>query len=121
MRIVHLLPLALLAACVTGRGPPGPVALDQTQRVGRFLVTPLELEEDSRCPYNARCISAGRVVVRVAIDDGRTRLERNLTLGEAAAPGIMLDGVTPEKENGAPTLPSDYRFTFAAADSTLHR
>lgn len=115
MRSLLLLPLALLAACVTGRETPGPVALDQTQRVGRFLVTPIDLQEDSRCPYNARCMWAGQVVVHVAIDDGRSRIERNLTLGKPADSEVVLDGVTPDREAGAATLPSDYRFHFALA------
>lgn len=121
MRSLALLPLALLAACVTGRDAPGPVALDQTQRVGRFLVTPLVLREDSRCPYNARCVWAGRVVVRVAIDDGRARLERELTLGVPVAPGIVFDGVMPEREANAVVLPSDYRFHFAQGQPALDR
>jgi hypothetical protein len=94
----------------------GPVALDRTQRAGRLLVTPLALEEDSRCPVNARCMWAGRVVVRVVIDDGRGRLERRVTLGQSVAPGLVLDGVTPDRvAGGAPLLSSDYRFDFALA------
>ena len=115
MRFALLAPLVALTACATVQGRAGPVALDQAQRVGRLLVTPIKLEEDSRCPMNARCVWAGRVVVRGAIDDGRTRLERTLTLGEPAEPGVVLDGVTPDRVGGAPPLLSgDYRFHFSA-------
>ena len=48
---------------------------------GGLRVRPLEVLEDSRCPQNARCIWAGRLRLRVAIDgDG----EREMTLGDAA-------------------------------------
>lgn len=114
MRFATLAPLIALTACATVQGSAGPVALDQTQRVGRLLVTPIKLEEDSRCPMNARCVWAGRVVVRVRIDDGRGRLERKLTLGEPAEPGVVFDGVTPDRMGGAPPLlSSDYRFHFS--------
>lgn len=110
-----LLPLLAVTACATVQGSPGPVALDQTQRVGRLLVTPIKLEEDSRCPMNARCVWPGRVIVRVTIDDGRSRVERKLTLGDPAAPGVVFDGVTPDRMAGAePLLSSDYRFHFSA-------
>ena len=119
MRIL-LLPLAL-AACATLPSAAGPVALDQPQQLGRFVVTPLAVVEDSRCPMNARCVWAGRVVVRVAIEDGRERLERKLVLGEPAAPGVVLDGVTPDKMAGADAPAMDYRFQFSTAEPSLSR
>ena len=38
--------------------------------------------EDSRCPINARCVWAGRLVVRTEIDGAAGAETRNLTLGE---------------------------------------
>jgi len=63
---------------------PGVVAvrLNQTADLGDGLrVRPLEVLEDSRCPQNARCVWAGRLRVRVAIDGVG---EREVTLDEAA-------------------------------------
>ncbi|MBC7769910.1 MAG: hypothetical protein H7124_14095 [Phycisphaerales bacterium] len=50
---------------------PGVVAvrLNETANLGDGLrVRPLEVLEDSRCPQNARCVWAGRLRVRVAIE-----------------------------------------------------
>lgn len=67
---------ALLAACAVvpppDATPPAPsgsaVALGEKVRVGDVTVTPVAVVEDSRCPINARCIWAGRLVVRTQID-----------------------------------------------------
>lgn len=121
MRIVPALlaPVALLGGCVmsTAATPQGPVALGQAQRAGDVTITPLDVVEDSRCPMNARCIWAGRVVVKVAIVRGAYRLERRLTLGEAARTDlgtVMLDSVTPERMTTDATPPDEaYRFHFS--------
>lgn len=44
-------------------------------------VRPLEVLEDSRCPQNARCVWAGRLRLRVAVEGVG---EREITLDEAA-------------------------------------
>ena len=35
---------------------------------GGLIVRPLEVLEDSRCPQNARCVWAGRLRLRIAVD-----------------------------------------------------
>ena len=40
-----------------------PTRLGVPVRVGAVVVTPLEVVEDSRCPINARCVWAGRLIV----------------------------------------------------------
>jgi len=63
---------------------PGVVAvrLNETANLGEGLrVRPLEVLEDSRCPQNARCVWAGRLRVRVAVEGAG---EREVILGEAA-------------------------------------
>lgn len=46
-------------------------------RTGEVLVRPDRLVEDSRCPMNARCVWAGRVVIDATVwADGARRLVR---------------------------------------------
>lgn len=63
---------------------PGVVAaaIGQTADLGQGLrVRPLEVFEDSRCPQNARCVWAGRLRLRVAVEGAG---EHEVTLDEAA-------------------------------------
>lgn len=107
MRAVLLAAFAL-AACAMPAGGPGPQAqvpqhiredlaqreaalaapgvaaagINQRADLGDGLVVrPLEVLEDSRCPQNARCVWAGRLRVRVAVDGAG---EREVILDEAA-------------------------------------
>ncbi|MBX3594499.1 hypothetical protein [Sphingomonas sp.] len=110
----------LLAGCMmTPTASTGPVALDQPQRLGGLTITPLAIVEDSRCPINARCIWAGRLVVRAAIAGGYDRLERNFTLGEVAQTDfgpIRLDSATPGRTTQDGEIPSPaYRVHFSFA------
>ena len=58
------------------------VGLNQTADLGDGLrVRPLEVLEDSRCPQNARCVWAGRLRLRVAVEGVG---DREVTLDEAA-------------------------------------
>lgn len=118
-RLTALLPLLLVAACTTTGAPrliEGPVAIDQTAYAGGPQVRPLALVEDSRCPMNARCIWAGRAVVRVEVILGSGTRTLDLTLGEPVplADGrLTLVSVTPERSAGeAAPAPADYRFAF---------
>lgn len=87
------LALAALTACVSTtttpiveNGPAAPartlVALDQPVWVGEIVATPKEVVEDSRCPENARCIQAGKLVVRTRFDGPGWRETAPLTLGQ---------------------------------------
>jgi hypothetical protein len=91
------------------------VALGQPVQVGRLVATPKAVVEDSRCPENARCIWAGRLIVSTQIDGPSWRETIPLTLGEAHAThdtAITLVSGTPEKRTGNETFAGDYRFTF---------
>jgi hypothetical protein len=96
---------------------PGVVAarIGQTADLGGGLrVRPLEVVEDSRCPQNARCIWAGRLRVRVAVegvgerevtlDEGTFETARGAFSMVAATPGPWTDW----PENSRPP----YRFGF---------
>ena len=45
----------------------GLARIGETTRVGTLAVTPLRVVEDSRCPINARCIWAGRLILTTAM------------------------------------------------------
>ncbi len=96
---------------------PGVVAarIGQTADLGGGIrVRPLEVVEDSRCPQNARCIWAGRLRVRVAVegvgerevilDEGTFETSRGAFSMVAATPGPWTDW----PENSRPP----YRFGF---------
>ncbi len=96
---------------------PGVVAagIGETADLGQGLrVRPLEVIEDSRCPQNARCVWAGRLRLRVAVDGVG---EREVTLDEAPVEtprgGFALVAVSPGPWTD---WPSDerppYRFGF---------
>lgn len=111
-----LLPLAL-AACVTvPTASASPTAtFGQAAMVGPLRVTPLKVLEDSRCPINARCVWAGRLILRTFIRGPNIRETRDLTLGEPqpiAGGRLSLVAAEPGKMAGAEgNLPAN-RFTF---------
>jgi hypothetical protein len=122
--IARLLPTAaslLLIACATSsdRQPvEGPVALGATAFVGGPKVTPQQIVEDSRCPMNARCVWAGRVIVRTTVTLGSGDQTVDLTLGEptqVADGTLTLVSVAPERMTGQTPSPADYRFAFEFA------
>lgn len=121
MKLV-LLPLGFLAlaACATiPAGQParyeGPAALGQATYADGPVVTPLRVIEDSRCPMNARCVWAGRVVLRARIATGAGAVERDLILGTpvpVADGTLALTSVMPDRRTDLTIGPRDYRFTF---------
>lgn len=124
-QLAALAATALLAACavipdpiVAAPAPEGsPVALGQAVRVGALTVTPVAVVEDSRCPINARCVWAGRLVVRTRIDGDGWRDSADIRLGEnygTHGAVIALASGEPGKLAERETRPQDYRFTYAA-------
>ena len=131
-KLLHVLaPLALsaaLAGCVvipdTAPGaPPAPqgsaIALGQAVQVGAVVATPLEVVEDSRCPINARCVWAGRLVVKTRIDGAGWRDTADLTLGEPWSTHKVVLALTSGEPGrmageGQETPKEAYRFTYEA-------
>jgi len=110
-----------LSACATvPTAPLGPSAtIGQVAAVGGLRVRPLEVVEDSRCPINARCVWAGRLILRAEVARRGFRQLRNLTLGEPqAVPGGQLTLVSAEPGKLAgeqpPLLPPRFTFEFDA-------
>ena len=103
------------ATAANPQPPSGPARLGQTVYVDGPRVTPLRVIEDSRCPMNARCVWAGRVVLRVKVQGGAWQREIDLTLGQpvqVADGGLTLTSVTPDRRTDIAIKPSDYRFAF---------
>lgn len=127
--LIAALAPVLLAACAVvpppDTTPPAPagsaVALGQKVRVGDVTVTPVTVVEDSRCPINARCVWAGRLVVRTQID-GRANGEpwrdtAEMRLGETFGTHgcvIALVSGEPGKTAERETPPGEYRFVYEA-------
>lgn len=131
--IAALAPLAL-AACIVVPEPYStpplpkqtPVALGQSVKVGDLTVTPLKVVEDSRCPINARCVWAGRLIVETRIEgtspDGTWRDGANITLGETYATHgkvIALVSGKPGKTTDRETRPEVYRFVYERRDDPM--
>lgn len=123
-RAVPLLAFVLSACATYANGPiadGGPIRQDgfamlgQPTRVGQVVVTPMKVVEDSRCPMNARCVWAGRLVVTTRIDGAGWRETTNMELGRPYIThdvGMQLNSVQPEKMAGEPTPPQAYLFGY---------
>ena len=116
-----ILPLmaASLAACAT----TPPRATDPTARLGEVAtvdglrIRPLQVVEDSRCPINARCVWAGRIVLLAEVSGAAGRARYNFTLGEPImhrGRQIALVAAEPGRVAGSDTDPGAYVFTFEA-------
>lgn len=93
-------------------------ALAESVPVFSVTLTPVSVEEDSRCPSDVTCIQAGTVRVKTAIVSAVGQGEIVLTLGEPAtteAEIITLTDVTPYPVASMPTEDAQYRFTFKVA------
>ncbi|MDF8335059.1 hypothetical protein [Novosphingobium cyanobacteriorum] len=109
----------LIAGCATVPPPvrsDGFAMLHEATRVGPLTVRPEAVREDSRCPMNARCIWAGRVVIDASVKEGDRWIPRSLVLGEPALTTdgeVMLDSVEPPTRTDTPIRAQDYRFHFS--------
>ena len=112
---------ALLAAALAGCATVLPVAAGPTATLGQLVyvnglkVRPLQIIEDSRCPKDAVCVWAGRVVVKAEVIGGSWQKTLDLELGkpqQIADGALTLVAVHPPKQAGADTDPRAYRFTF---------
>jgi len=116
-----------LAACVVVpdapivQGTPMPegtaVPLGMPVAVGDIVVTPMKVVEDSRCPINARCVWAGRLIVETRIDGAGWRTTANISLGESFGTHdrvIELTSGEPNKSTDHEVQMSEYRFTYEA-------
>jgi len=92
-------------------------ALNESVSAFGVTLTPLSIEEDSRCPTDVTCIQAGQVRVNLMTLDGMGTSTMLITLGAVEpitteAVSIWLTDVLPIKVSTTPTQDSAYRFTF---------
>ncbi len=91
------------------------VPLRQPVAVGDVVVTPWAVKEDSRCPVNARCVWAGRLVVTTRIDGDGWRDTADIQLGETYGTHgrvVALVSGEPGRTAGGETPPGQYRFVY---------
>ena len=121
-QIFSIIAALSLAACATVptaapvRGD-GLAGIGQSTRVGALVVTPLAVVEDSRCPINARCVWAGRLVLSARIEGSGWREMTRLTLGEPYSTHgtkLALVSAEPGKMAGSPPSPPASLFGFEA-------
>jgi hypothetical protein len=126
-RMTHRFPITLLtialslplSACATTQQvarDDGNARLGEATRAGPLTVRPIKVVEDSRCPINARCVWAGRLIVRASIAEGSHRVTRDLTLADPlliAGGHLTLDGSEPGKIAGQNQDPLDFTYHFS--------
>lgn len=91
----------------------------------RLYITPREVLEDSRCPVDVTCISAGRVRLLVTImnsEEGSLGQNINLVTGvpfDHKGRRIELVDVSPQTNSKKTINVNDYIFTFSVKDIVL--
>lgn len=114
--LATLLGLAALGACASTGATKGPVRLGQTADVNGPQVRANRVIEDSRCPVDAQCVWAGRLIVRATVLSGRSTRQVDLTLGApvAIADGklTLVEAVPDRRTAKQDSKPLPYRFTF---------
>ncbi len=125
------------AACPTGSTPskptpaptpsqttPTPSSASKVSVIARYnekvtalgvSITPLLVLEDSRCPSDAQCVTAGNIKLQTRIHSGATSTDQFLEIGKAYSTPtetITLTAVTPQPKMSQPIGSTMYRFTF---------
>lgn len=93
----------------------GVARIGEPTRAGSLIVRPTKVIEDSRCPINARCVWAGRVVVRAVVSYRDMNETIDLTLGEKTIVDggeLLFESLSPAKSTDMEIDRSDYRFRF---------
>lgn len=88
---------------------------NETVTVLGVSITPLLILEDSRCPSDAQCVSAGNITLQTRIQSVATTTDQFLEIGKAyttATEIITLTAVSPQPKINQPIGSTLYRFTF---------
>ena len=128
--------LLLLAACAVTSGPGArgdPTAsatalvsarLGESVDVGPVRITPLSVEEDSRCPADATCVHGGTLRVQTLIRAHVVETVRVLRIDEPASLGgrwIELVAGCPYPLASQPTPPAQRRYVFTVGSEPRQR
>lgn len=108
-----------LAGCATllggHSGSVETLKLGETGYFGPERITPISLDEDSRCPTNVKCIWAGTVRIKVDVYPGTRDHAYFATLGQPTAVEggtLLLEKVSPQRTSTGQIPPNRYRFTL---------
>lgn len=122
MKAVPTLLALMLSACATV--PPantGPTAgLGQIATVNDLRIRPIKVVEDSRCPAQVNCVSAGRLIVRARMNGPGWTQIRDFELGVFQAVDryrVTLVAADPPKVTPGELDRRAYRFTFAVSSA----
>ncbi|HEY7808121.1 MAG TPA: hypothetical protein VIC34_13060 [Croceibacterium sp.] len=122
MRILRIAPaLAALAlgGCATlfgeHYGSEENLKLGEVGHFGTERITPINVDEDSRCPVGTKCIWAGTVRLKVDVYPNTVDHAYFVTLGQPAAVEggtLLLEQVSPQRTSTGQIPPNHYTFTL---------
>ncbi len=81
-------------------------------------VTPISVEEDSRCPNSVQCVWPGRVVVRVQLTSAEGSITESIVLKSSIRFGtrtIKFEAVTPARAVASEIDSGSYKFVFTVS------
>jgi hypothetical protein len=108
-----------LAGCATffgeGTSSVHTLKLGRTGDYGPVNLTPISVDEDSRCPVGTQCIWAGQVRVKVLVEPAGADHAVFATLGQPLAVDggtLLVEDVSPRRSSTKQIPPSHYHFTI---------
>jgi hypothetical protein len=108
-----------LAGCATlfggHHGLQETLKLGETGYFGPERITPISVDEDSRCPQGTQCIWAGTVRLKVDVYPNTVNHAYFVTLGQPAVVEggtLLLEQVSPQRTSTAQIPPNHYRLTL---------
>ena len=96
--------------------------LGESGRFKTISITPLSVEEDSRCPSDVTCIQAGTVRLKIQVVGSAGTATSIVKLGQeftTQGMNITLTDVIPAKNSKINTEETDYRFTLMVTEQDV--
>ena len=108
-----------LAGCATlfgsSQASVHTLALGQTGDFGPVNLTPINVDEDSRCPVGTQCIWAGQVRVKVLVEPAGADHSVFAVMGQPLAVDggtLLIEQVTPARTSTRQVPPNHYHITL---------